>query len=66
MMGLKSSPSLFADRRSRTAVISSISPSSIMSLAITHSASAVRFPTRVWSSHSFLFSTVNSTSHMSL
>ena len=36
-----------------------------MSKAITHSANAVRLPTRVCSSQNFRFSIVNSMSHMS-
>ena len=43
----------------------SISCSPSMSYAITHSANAVRLPTRTWRIHSFVFSIVNSMSHMS-
>ena len=61
---LNSSSSRFASTRSN-ASSSEIRPSSTMSAAITHSAKAVRFPTRVWRIQSFPFSIVNSMSHMS-
>ena len=44
---------------------SSMSPSSMRSVAIRNAASAVRLPTRVCSIHSLPRSTVNSMSHMS-
>ena len=44
---------------------SETTPSSTRSLAMRKAASAVRFPTRVWSIHSWPRSMVNSMSHMS-
>ncbi len=66
MIGLKSSSSLPAVRRSRTATSSSMKPSESISSAIRHSASDVRLPTLVCSIHNLPSSIVNSVSHMSL
>ena len=64
MTFLNNSSSRSASRRSR-AVVNLDQALAAMSWAMIHSAKAVRFPIRVWSSHSLPCSTVNSISHMS-